>query len=79
MKRTRFSIRRHLQKRGLAHADSDSDLEEEDSEYEPTSADIHMLAFHNLRFHQLSDLGGKPDVVGDNGSFFYGWEEGEFQ
>ncbi|XP_072234497.1 phospholipase D1 isoform X2 [Leuresthes tenuis] len=30
MKRTRFSIRRHLQKHGLAHADSDSDLEEED-------------------------------------------------
>ncbi|KAM4533938.1 phospholipase D1 isoform 1-T2 [Odontesthes bonariensis] len=30
MKRTRFSIRRHLQKHGLAHADSDSDLEEEE-------------------------------------------------
>ncbi len=33
MKRTRFSIRRHLQKHGLAHADSDSDLESEDSEW----------------------------------------------
>lgn len=33
MKRTRFSIRRHLQKHGLAHADSDSDLENEDSEW----------------------------------------------
>lgn len=32
MKRTRFSIRRHLQKHGLAQADSDSDLENEDSE-----------------------------------------------
>lgn len=31
-KRTRFSIRRHLQKHGLAHADSDSDLEEDESE-----------------------------------------------
>ncbi|XP_022060280.1 phospholipase D1 isoform X1 [Acanthochromis polyacanthus] len=30
MKRTRFSIRRHLQKHGLAHADSDSDLEEDE-------------------------------------------------
>lgn len=29
MRRTRFSIRRHLQKHGLAHADSDSDLEDE--------------------------------------------------
>uniref|UniRef100_A0A671XBD9 phospholipase D n=1 Tax=Sparus aurata TaxID=8175 RepID=A0A671XBD9_SPAAU len=29
-KRTRFSIRRHLQKHGLAHADSDSDLEEDE-------------------------------------------------
>uniref|UniRef100_A0AAQ5ZRH4 Phospholipase n=1 Tax=Amphiprion ocellaris TaxID=80972 RepID=A0AAQ5ZRH4_AMPOC len=32
LKRTRFSIRRHLQKHGLAHADSDSDLEEDESE-----------------------------------------------
>ncbi|XP_035527480.1 LOW QUALITY PROTEIN: phospholipase D1-like [Morone saxatilis] len=30
MKRTRFSIKRHLQKHGLAHADSDSDLEKEE-------------------------------------------------
>ncbi|TMS08899.1 phospholipase D1 [Larimichthys crocea] len=30
MKRTRFSIRRQLQKHGLAHADSDSDLENEE-------------------------------------------------
>uniref|UniRef100_A0A8C4EQ10 Phospholipase n=1 Tax=Dicentrarchus labrax TaxID=13489 RepID=A0A8C4EQ10_DICLA len=30
MKRTRFSIKRHLQKHGLAHADSDSDLENEE-------------------------------------------------
>ncbi|XP_060919956.1 phospholipase D1 [Labrus mixtus] len=29
LKRTRFSIKRHLQKRGLASADSDSDLEDE--------------------------------------------------
>ncbi|XP_013885644.1 phospholipase D1 [Austrofundulus limnaeus] len=29
MRRTRFSIRRHLQKHGLVHADSDSDLEDE--------------------------------------------------
>ncbi|KAM6971184.1 phospholipase D1 isoform 1-T2 [Tautogolabrus adspersus] len=29
LKRTRFSIRRHLQKHGLASADSDSDLEDE--------------------------------------------------
>lgn len=27
-----FSIRRHLQKHGLAHANSDSDLENEESE-----------------------------------------------
>ena len=32
MKRHRFSIRKHLQKHGLAHADSDSDLEDEESE-----------------------------------------------
>lgn len=31
-RRSRFSIRRHLQKHGLAHADSDSDQETEDSE-----------------------------------------------
>uniref|UniRef100_A0A8C3B065 Phospholipase n=1 Tax=Cyclopterus lumpus TaxID=8103 RepID=A0A8C3B065_CYCLU len=31
MKRTRFSIRRHLQKHGLAQADSDSELEEEET------------------------------------------------
>ncbi|KAM9839405.1 phospholipase D1 [Aulostomus maculatus] len=30
MRRARMSIRRHLQKRGLAHADSDSDLENEE-------------------------------------------------
>ncbi|KAK5849809.1 hypothetical protein PBY51_014114 [Eleginops maclovinus] len=30
LKRTRFSIRRHLQKHGLATADSDSDLEDEE-------------------------------------------------
>ncbi|XP_059182788.1 phospholipase D1 [Centropristis striata] len=30
MKRTRMSIKRHLQKHGLAHADSDSDLENEE-------------------------------------------------
>lgn len=30
IRRTRFSIRRHLQKHGLASADSDSDLEEEE-------------------------------------------------
>ncbi|KAF0028574.1 hypothetical protein F2P81_019661 [Scophthalmus maximus] len=30
MKRTRFSIRKHLQKHGLAQADSDSDLENEE-------------------------------------------------
>lgn len=34
IKRTRFSIRRHLQKRGLALADSDSDLENEESEWD---------------------------------------------
>lgn len=32
LKRTRISIRRHLQKHGLASADSDSDLEDEESE-----------------------------------------------
>jgi len=32
MKRTRFSIRRQLQKHGLTQADSDSELEEEESE-----------------------------------------------
>lgn len=32
-KRTRLSIRRHLQKHGLAHADSDSDLEDDESEW----------------------------------------------
>lgn len=31
-RRSRFSIRRHLQKHGLAQADSDSDLEAEESE-----------------------------------------------
>uniref|UniRef100_A0A3Q3X6M6 Phospholipase n=1 Tax=Mola mola TaxID=94237 RepID=A0A3Q3X6M6_MOLML len=32
IKRTRFSIRRHLKKHGLASADSDSDLEDEESD-----------------------------------------------
>ena len=32
LKRTKFSIRRHLKKHGLASADSDSDREEEESE-----------------------------------------------
>lgn len=31
-RKSRFSIKRHLQKHGLAQADSDSDLEAEDSE-----------------------------------------------
>lgn len=31
-KRSRFSIRRHLQKHGLAQPDSDSDLETDESE-----------------------------------------------
>lgn len=31
-RRSRFSIRKHLQKHGLAHADSDSKLEEAESE-----------------------------------------------
>lgn len=34
IRRTRFSIKRHLQKHGLASADSDSDLEEEEEERE---------------------------------------------
>lgn len=33
IKRTRFSIRKHLKKHGLASADSDSDLEDEASEW----------------------------------------------
>uniref|UniRef100_A0A3Q4GQ01 Phospholipase n=1 Tax=Neolamprologus brichardi TaxID=32507 RepID=A0A3Q4GQ01_NEOBR len=33
LRRTRMSIRRHLQKHGLAHADSDSDLEHEECEF----------------------------------------------
>lgn len=32
LKRTRFSIRRHLQKHGLAPADSDSDLDNDENE-----------------------------------------------
>lgn len=32
LRRTRFSIRRHLQKHGLAPADSDSDLDNEENE-----------------------------------------------
>lgn len=34
MMRTRLSIKRHLQKHGLTHADSDSDQDEEESELE---------------------------------------------
>uniref|UniRef100_A0A3P9DRT6 Phospholipase n=1 Tax=Maylandia zebra TaxID=106582 RepID=A0A3P9DRT6_9CICH len=33
LRRTRMSIRRHLQKHGLAHPDSDSDLEHEECEF----------------------------------------------
>ncbi|XP_037550104.1 phospholipase D1 [Nematolebias whitei] len=57
MKRTRFSIRRHLQKHGLAHADSDSDLEEE----QPTSSSVRSLhtgvgeLFGNTRFWHGKD------------------------
>lgn len=31
LRRTRFSIRRHLQKHSIAHADSDSDLDDQES------------------------------------------------
>uniref|UniRef100_A0A8C4ET97 Phospholipase n=1 Tax=Dicentrarchus labrax TaxID=13489 RepID=A0A8C4ET97_DICLA len=41
MKRTRFSIKRHLQKHGLAHADSDSDLENEESERSGSVRSLH--------------------------------------
>ncbi|XP_017294500.1 phospholipase D1 isoform X2 [Kryptolebias marmoratus] len=57
LKKTRFSIRKHLQKHGLAHADSDSDLEEE----QPRSSSVRSLhtgvgeLFGNTRFWHGKD------------------------
>uniref|UniRef100_A0A3P8S2Y7 Phospholipase n=1 Tax=Amphiprion percula TaxID=161767 RepID=A0A3P8S2Y7_AMPPE len=51
LKRTRFSIRRHLQKHGLAHADSDSDLEEDESDLNTGVGEL----FGNTRFWHGKD------------------------
>ncbi|XP_053268756.1 phospholipase D1 [Pleuronectes platessa] len=53
MKRTKFSIRRHLQKHGLAQADSDSDLETEEmsDSVQPGVGDL----FGNTRFWHGKD------------------------
>uniref|UniRef100_A0A3B3XC42 Phospholipase n=2 Tax=Poecilia mexicana TaxID=48701 RepID=A0A3B3XC42_9TELE len=41
MRRTRMSIKKHLQKHGLARADSDSDLEEEEEERSRSVRSLH--------------------------------------
>ncbi|CAB1435831.1 unnamed protein product, partial [Pleuronectes platessa] len=53
MKRTKFSIRRHLQKHGLAQADSDSDLEAEEMS-DPVQTGVGDL-FGNTRFWHGKD------------------------
>uniref|UniRef100_A0AAQ5Z5A0 Phospholipase n=1 Tax=Amphiprion ocellaris TaxID=80972 RepID=A0AAQ5Z5A0_AMPOC len=56
LKRTRFSIRRHLQKHGLAHADSDSDLEEDESDGSVRSLNTGVgELFGNTRFWHGKD------------------------
>ncbi|XP_029698784.1 LOW QUALITY PROTEIN: phospholipase D1 [Takifugu rubripes] len=57
LKRTRFSIKRHLQKHGLAPADSDSDLDNEENERKD-SARLHTgmgELFGNTRFWHGKD------------------------
>ncbi|XP_056869681.1 phospholipase D1 isoform X1 [Takifugu flavidus] len=57
LKRTRFSIKRHLQKHGLAPADSDSDLDNEENERKD-SARLHTGVgelFGNTRFWHGKD------------------------
>lgn len=69
MKRTRFSIRRQLQKHGLAHADSDSDLENEESErlvylfkrcvkYQRSERRTLMFVITNIEDYWRWDVGG---------------------
>ncbi|XP_060949464.1 phospholipase D1 [Limanda limanda] len=53
MKRTKFSIRRHLQKHGLAQADSDSDLEAEEMSGPVGTGDGELLG--NTRFWHGKD------------------------
>ncbi|XP_074477433.1 phospholipase D1 [Sebastes fasciatus] len=58
MKRTRFSIRRHLQKHGLTHTDSDSDKELEDEERSGSVRSLHTGVgelFGNTRFWHGKD------------------------
>ncbi|XP_023148749.1 phospholipase D1 [Amphiprion ocellaris] len=56
LKRTRFSIRRHLQKHGLAHADSDSDLEEDERSGSVRSLNTGVgELFGNTRFWHGKD------------------------
>lgn len=47
MKRTRFSIKKHLQKTFLARGDSDSDLENEESE----SIEVHSQIKFTVQYH----------------------------
>uniref|UniRef100_A0A3Q2WQR7 Phospholipase n=1 Tax=Haplochromis burtoni TaxID=8153 RepID=A0A3Q2WQR7_HAPBU len=44
LRRTRMSIRRHLQKHGLAHPDSDSDLEHEECEFCKTISIVFLAS-----------------------------------
>lgn len=57
MRRTRFSIRRHLQKHGLASANSDSDLEDEEAAEREWHTHTHTQFFSFLsewKQHQSS-------------------------
>ncbi|XP_035771312.1 phospholipase D1-like [Neolamprologus brichardi] len=56
LRRTRMSIRRHLQKHGLAHADSDSDLEHEESSVPVQNEPAGVGELHgNTRFWHGKD------------------------
>ncbi|KAF3836408.1 hypothetical protein F7725_028966 [Dissostichus mawsoni] len=66
LKRTRFSIRRHLQKHGLASADSDSDLEDEESR-------SHSVSSHHALIHgRTAPPALGPAVSGSQRSLYTG-------
>lgn len=58
MRRTRFSIRRHLQKHGLASANSDSDLEDEEAAEREWHTHTHAVLQLPLRVEAASVITG---------------------
>ncbi|XP_047193847.1 phospholipase D1 isoform X2 [Hippoglossus stenolepis] len=60
MKRTKFSIRRHLQKHGLAQVDSDSDLETEESWSNSVSSQHGLIPCRPAELRAAAPLGQCP-------------------